>query len=304
MWNRLNWPPVEWLAGDADVVHAQSPLLIPARAAAQVITIHDLDFLSRPDRARAEMRRDYPALARTHAHRADHIVVSSHYAAGEVVRHLGVVPARVSVCSPGAPAWAREIAARRAYAIDPGSTILFVGTIDARKNVGGLLDAYERLKMRTPDAPPLVIAGRLTDAAAPLIDRVKSGTLANSVSFRGYVADHERPLLYQQARMVVLPSFEEGFGLPVLEAMACGVPVIVSNRGSLPEVAGDAAQPIDPDDVDGFAAQMKAMLDREAAVTAIARGRAQASRYTWEACATAALEVYRQAIAHRAGRAA
>ncbi|MGH9174875.1 MAG: glycosyltransferase, partial [Vicinamibacterales bacterium] len=106
MWNRLEWPPVEWLAGAADVVHVQSPLLIPAARAARVITIHDLHFLARPDRSEAEMQRDFPALVHEHAARADHIVVSSHYAAGEVMRELRVSPDRVTVCSPGAPEWA------------------------------------------------------------------------------------------------------------------------------------------------------------------------------------------------------
>ena len=91
-WNRLEWPPVEWLAGTHDVVHSQSPLLIPASAAAQVVTVHDLDFLRHPDQMSAEIRRDYPALARSHAARAHAVIVSSHYAAGEVTRELQLDP--------------------------------------------------------------------------------------------------------------------------------------------------------------------------------------------------------------------
>jgi len=300
-WNRLGWPPVEWLAGAADVVHAQTPLLIPSRGAAQVVTIHDLDFLNRPDRARAEMRRDFPALVHEHARRADHIVVSSHYTAGEVMRQLGVPRSRVTVCSPGAPAWAHTVARER-VATDLGSTILFLGTVDERKNVGGLLDAYASLRARRPDVPPLVIAGRVTDAAAPIVARATQAPLAGSVEVRGYVAHQDRPLLYRHARMLVLPSFEEGFGLPVLEAMACGVPVVVSNRGSLPEVAGAAATPVDPADVDGLALQMENLLDHDAARGAISRGLAQASTFTWDGCARSALDAYREAIANHASR--
>jgi glycosyltransferase involved in cell wall biosynthesis len=300
-WNRLGWPPVEWLTGHVDVVHGQTPLLIPSREAAQVITIHDLDFLTHPERARAEMRRDYPARVHAHARRADQIVVPSHYTAAEVVRQLDVPRPRITVCSPGAPAWAQDVARQRAGA-DTGSNILFLGTVDARKNVGGLLDAYARLRERRPDAPPLVIAGRVTDAAGALADRARQPPLAGAVEFRGYVAEHARPELYRHARMLVLPSFEEGFGLPVLEAMACGVPVVVSNRGSLPEVAGSAADPLAPEDVDGFAAEMERLLDREAARTAISRGLAQAARYTWDACAAAARDAYRVAVANHADR--
>jgi glycosyltransferase involved in cell wall biosynthesis len=102
--------------------------------------------------------------------------------------------------------------------------------------------------------------------------------------------------------MLVLPSYEEGFGLPVLEAMACGVPVIVSSRGSLPEVAGAAAAPIDPDDADGFTSQMRGLLDDRTAAAAAERGLAQASRYSWEACADAALRAYASAMEAHARR--
>ena len=105
-WNRLSFPPVEWLAGPADVVHAQTPLVIPATRAARVVTIHDLDFLLHPERAEAEMRRDFPALVRQHVRRADHVVVSSRYALGEVTSRLALPHAKVTVCSPGTPPWA------------------------------------------------------------------------------------------------------------------------------------------------------------------------------------------------------
>lgn len=300
-WNRLGWPPIEWFAGPADVVHAQSPLIIPARDAARVITIHDLDFLNHPERTHAEMQRDYPSLVRKHATRADQVVVSSQYTAREVVRQLGLPRHRLTVCSPGAPRWASEVAKQRAGS-DAGSTILFVGTLEPRKNVSGLLDAYEQLLARRPDAPTLVIAGRVPDTARALVARIERPPLAGSVEMRGYVALDERPALYRQARVLVLPSFEEGFGLPVLEAMASGVPVVISDRGSLPEVAGDAAIPIPPENVDALSAEIERLLDRDAARQAISRGLVQASRYSWESCAAAALDAYREAIANQARR--
>jgi alpha-1,3-rhamnosyl/mannosyltransferase len=108
--------------------------------------------------------------------------------------------------------------------------------------------------------------------------------------------------LYEQAQLLVLPSYEEGFGLPVLEAMACGVPVVVSSRGSLPEVAGAAASPIDPDDVDAFATEMRRLLDHAAAQEAGRRGLAQAARYSWTGCADAARQAYASAMEVHAGR--
>jgi glycosyltransferase involved in cell wall biosynthesis len=299
-WNRLGWPPVEWLAGQTDVVHAQSPLLIPATKAAQVVTIHDLDFMRHPERAEAEMRRDFPRLVSDHARRADHVIVSSHYAAREVIAKFDLLPNKVSVCSPGAPDWAHAIARERAATPgSPGTVILFMGTLEPRKNIGALLDAYARLRGRSADAPPLVLAGRAKAAVERELERVRTAPLTGNVSLRGYVSQQERQRLYREARMLVLPSLEEGFGLPVLEAMACGVPVVVSNRGSLPEVVGDAASPVDPDDVQGMALEMERVLDPDVARSAVSRGLAQAARYSWDACAASAREAYRAAVAAR-----
>jgi glycosyltransferase involved in cell wall biosynthesis len=300
-WHRLEWPPVEWLTGSCDVVHSQSPLLIPASRAAQVTTIHDLHFLAHPERSEREIRRDYPALVHDHARRADHIVVSSGYAAGEVQRQLGVAPQRLTVCRPGTPAWAADVARAR---IDgrAAPAIVFIGTVDARKNVGGLLAAYARLRDRRPDAPPLIIAGGVRESARGELERARAGPIAGHVDIRGYVSEAERRALYRDAALLALPSFEEGFGLPVLEAMACGVPVVISDRGSLPEVAGAAATPVAPDDVEALSREMERLLDPAAAREAAARGLQQAARFTWRGCAEAALGAYHAAVAARRER--
>jgi glycosyltransferase involved in cell wall biosynthesis len=299
-WNRLEWPPVEWLASDHDVVHSQSPMLIPATSAAQVVTIHDLDFLRHPDQMAAEIRRDYPRLARSHAARADAIVVSSNYAATEVTRELGVSRSRVHVCPPGRPDWSAAVAARQAAR--RGTNILFLGTLNLRKNVGTLLEAYARLRAQVADAPPLILAGHATPASARWAARAQEPPLAGHVEITGYVDTAKRIELFANARMLVLPSYDEGFGLPVLEAMACGVPVVVSSRGSLPEVAGGAAEPVDPDDAEAMAARMRALLDDSHADSAAQRGLLQASQYSWAACAAAARQAYASALevhAHR-----
>lgn len=298
-WNRLEWPAVEWLAGRCDVVHSQSPLLIPTRTAAQVVTVHDLDFLRHPDQMTAEIRRDYPALARSHAARAHAVIVSSHYAAAEVTRELQLEASRVHVCPPGKPSWSDDVLARRAKS--RREHILFMGTLSLRKNVGTLLEAYARLRSRKADAPPLVLAGHRTPASARWEARCDEPPLKGHVEITGYVDTATRIDLYEHASMLVLPSYEEGFGLPVLEAMACGVPVIVSSRGSLPEVAGAAATPIDPDDVEGFAREMQSVIERDPA-DRIAQGVAQAARYSWSSCAAAARQAYQSAIEVHARR--
>jgi glycosyltransferase involved in cell wall biosynthesis len=297
-WHRLAWPPVEWLAGRADIVHAAHPLLIPARHAAQVITIHDLFFLTDPERTRAEIRRDYVPLAAAHARRAHAVITSTEHGKALVADRLGVAPERIYVCPPGAPTWERLGGAPHAAA---GGVILFLGTLEPRKNIGVLLDAYELLLARRPATPRLVIAGRATPDAAAWLDRVARPPLAGHVTHLGYVSPAERESLYASARALVLPSLDEGFGLTALEAMAAGVPAVVSNRGSLPEVVGQAGVLIDPLDPAALAAALERLIDDEGA--ALDRSRAglmRARDFTWSAAAATLRRAYRDAVRRRA----
>jgi glycosyltransferase involved in cell wall biosynthesis len=300
LWHRAGWPPVEMLAGEFDVAHSAHPLLMPARRAAQVVTIHDLFFLANPERTRGEIRRDYPALVGAHARRADAVITSSQHVRGLVCRELGVPPDRVYVCSPGAPAWRRLGGAPRAP-LD--GSILFLGTLEPRKNLGVLLDAYERLADRMSAAPRLVLAGAATPEAAPWLERIARPPLQGHVVHFGYVPDHQREGMYAGARVLVLPSLDEGFGLPVLEAMAAGIPVIVANRGALPEVVGDAGIVVEPDDVEGLAAAIARVVLEPA--WAAERGQASLDRaraFTWTTAAATLRQAYRDAVARRVER--
>ena len=321
-WHRLGWPSAERVTGRTfDVTHSSHPLLLPARHAAHVVTIHDLDFLTHPERTRAEIRRDYPALARAHALRADRILVPSAFTAGEVERLLGVPRDRLSVCPPGAPGWA-PCAAR-----PKNGYVLFVGTLEPRKNIGGLLDAYERLLHGPAGAsalsaaaslaeaerrreaghygmpgavPELVLAGKATEDAREWLGRLERPPLEGVVRHLGYVDADRRRALFEGARMLVMPSFEEGFGLPVLEAMSLGVPVVASNRGSLPEVLGGAGPLVDPEDPEALAQAIARMLSDDAyAALCAARGIARARQFDWAVTARRVHDTYLQAIEHR-----
>jgi len=306
-WHRWEWPPVESLAGERfDVTHSLHPLLMPSTQAAQVVTIHDLNFLSHPERTSAEIRRDYPALARAHANRADRVIVVSAFTRREVERRLGVPADRIAVCPPGAPSWSpRQQAPRQGY-------ILFFGTLEPRKNVGGLLDAYERLiernafvaqPFRAATIPELVLAGKATDSARAWLDRIAQPPLQGTVRHIGYVDADKRQALYDGARLVVQPSFEEGFGLPVLEAMSLGVPVVAANRGSLPELVGDAGALFDPERPDEIATAIERVLaDDNYAAACAAKGLARARDFSWERTARLVVDVYRQAIDEHARR--
>lgn len=300
-WHHAGWPPIEWLAGPCDVVHSPTPLVVPARHAAQIVTVFDLYFLTPEAGALTAAQRDFAALARRHVTRADHVVTGSAHAANLVVRRFGVDPARITSTPLGAPRWADEVLGARRDS--PGHTILFIGTLEPRKNVGLLLDAYARLRARRGDAPPLVLAGAVPDSGRAWVARATSPPLAPHVRVEGYVSEARRRELYAEARVVALPSRDEGFGLPALEALACGVPVVATPVGAIPEVVGDAALLAPLDDPDAWAAALEACLDDARGRDLAARGRRRAAAFTWAETAAATLAAYRAAIAARARRA-
>lgn len=280
-WHRLEWPAVERLGARPDVAWSLHPLLMPARSAAQVVTIYDLYFLDHPEATTGEIRRDYATLARTHAQRAAGIVTISEYTASQIVERFGVPRDKVVVCHPGAPAWTRRL---------PAATmgpILHVGTIEPRKNVGALIRAYARLVSRMPDAPPLVFVGRHPHAPDTLLGE-HAPALRGRVTFRGYVTDAERQRLYTEASMLVVPSADEGFGMPAVEAMTVGVPVIAASRGALPEVIGDAGLLLNVDDEGVLPDAMARLLQDQTLRAQLAdAGVMRARRFNWDTAAAA-----------------
>jgi glycosyltransferase involved in cell wall biosynthesis len=302
-WHRLGWPAIESLTNARfDVAHSPHPLLLPSRTAARVVTIHDLYFLTHPERGRAEIRRDYPALARRHAHQADRIIVPSQFTARDVEQRLEVPAERISVCRHGRPDWPPRLAPP-----DVDGYVLFLGTLEPRKNVGGLLDAWERLAARGPKGgppgralPELVLAGQATDAAQPWLERIARPPLAGLVRHLGYVDSARRRELFAGARLLVQPSFEEGFGLPVLEAMTVGVPVVAARRGALPEVLGDAGLLVDPDNPDEIAAAIAQLIDDDGlAAESASKGLIRSRDFDWERTAHGVYDAYQRAIQHR-----
>jgi len=261
-WHRWQWPPVETLTRfDYDVVHAAHPIRIPSRRAAQVVTVHDLDFLRHPERTRAEIRRDYPALAPAHIRAADAVLAVSATTARDIESLTGHPASRVIVAPLGRPDWPH----RREEPAD--GVILFFGTIEPRKNVDSLLDAYAWLIAQRDAAgratPPLVLAGSAGGGADALLARTRQAPLLGRVEVLGYVDPDVRLDTYRRAIALVMPSHAEGFGLPAHEAMTVGVPVIAADAGALPEVLGGAGALYPPGDVDALCATLNTMIDDE-----------------------------------------
>ncbi len=293
--------PIELARIRCDLLH--SPDFIPPLHTApfpvrgrhrRIITVHDLTFLRYPQFLTAESRRYYNGQVARAVTIADHILADSHATKADLIDLLGVPASKVTVVwlAPDARFKPQPLRAGRPGV--PDRYLLFVGTFEPRKNVAGLLSAYRLLLDRDTSAPPLVIAGRrgwLFDKALARVERLG---LHRRVLFLDAPADDDLVALYNGAATLALPSYYEGFGLPVLEAMACGVPVVISDRGSLPEIAGGAALVVDPDDADALATAIEQILhDPSLAEQLRQKGLARAAEFTWERCARETLAVYR-----------
>jgi glycosyltransferase involved in cell wall biosynthesis len=235
----------------------------------------------------------------------DAVATDSEHARAALVRYLGLRPDRVPVIPlgvdagrfrPVAPDAARAAAAR--YGLT-GPYVLYVGAYQARKNILGLIEAFTRVRRAQPGLR-LALAGPSLWAYPALRERVDA-LPPQAVHVLGYVAEPDLPALYSAASVYVLPSLYEGFGIPVLEAMACGTPVVCSTASSLPEVAGDAALLVDPNDPGAIAAAiLRAATDRDLAEDLRRRGLARARGFTWERTAGGYAALYRALAGHQA----
>lgn len=279
-----------------------SPDFIPPYRGAQkhVITIHDLHFLRYPEFQTSDSLRYYAQQIHAAVAHADHIFAQTEGTRQEIVGRLNVPSDKVTVHLLGVnPAFqvldtATVAACRERYRI-PKNYLLFVGTIEPRKNLPGLIEAYQQLKARYQDMPPLVIVGHTGWNAEPSLQAMK--TAGNSVIWLQGVPFEDLPALYNGAMLLVLPSFHEGFGMPAVEAMACGTPVVVARRGSLPEVVGEAGVYIDPEDATAIAHAIATLLDdSQRAADFIQKGLKRANQFTWAHTAQIALNVYRNVL--------
>jgi glycosyltransferase involved in cell wall biosynthesis len=269
-----------------------------------VVTVHDLAFLAHPEAFHPSKRRYLMLMTRLSVHRARRVIAVSAHTKGDLVRHFGVAPDKVTVI-PNAmddrfrPATNPD--ARAQFTRDhhlPERFILFVGTLEPRKNLRRLIDAFARLARDDHEVALVIVgaSGWMTSDLAPLAE---AHGLADRIVFTGYVADDELPRWYQAATLFCYPSLYEGFGLPVLEAMACGTPVVTSNTSSIPELASGAAARIDPTDVAALADALGALLADAPRRAEMSRaGIARARSYSWERTAAATYAVIAEAAHH------
>ena len=288
----------ELLRHRLDLLHSPDFIAPLWGAKRHIITVHDLSFIHYPEYITSASRQYYNGQIEASVKRADHILVPSYASKQDLIDILDVSPAAITVHWHGVEENLVPLSPDETMpVIDslnlPPEYLLFVGTIEPRKNLVGLASAYRELLQEMPDAPKLVIAGRAGWHFEQLMADIAAIGVNASIEFRHDVTDEQLPALYNCAIALITPSYYEGFGLPALEAMACGTLPIVSNVASLPEVTGDVGLKVDPHDATCIADAMKTVLTDSAFCAAqSAAGIERAKLFTWSATAKIVQDSY------------
>jgi glycosyltransferase involved in cell wall biosynthesis len=289
-WHRFQIPvPVETVTGPIDLYHAPDFVLPPTRARS-LLTVHDLSFERDPESAAPGLRRYLKTVVPRSIHRANHVIAVSEATKRDIVELYQVPENKITVLYEGVDAIFRPTpnpGIRTKYDLGNGPYIFSVSTIQPRKNYQRLIQAMAAL----PAEYNLVIAGGKGWMYDAIFAEAEQPAIQGRVKFIGFVPDDDLPALYTEAAALAYPSLYEGFGLPLLEAMACGTPTLTSNVSCLPEVAGDAAVLVDPLSVEAIAAGLAQCLhEREAWV---AKGFTRAAQFRWNDVAAQLLALYK-----------
>jgi glycosyltransferase involved in cell wall biosynthesis len=277
-------------------LHYTRPMRLPC---ASVVTFHDMTFFLFPRLHTLSKRLYFPQAIRLSARKADALIADSESTRQDTIRLLGIPPTRIHTVPLGvSPAFhpvheAGSLEAVRLRYSLPEHFILYVGLVEPRKNLPMLLRAYQRLQ--GSGAPALVIVGRSGWGVEQVFKLVEALAIQEKVHFSGYIPAEDLPIVYNLADVFVYPSLYEGFGLPPLEAMACGTPVITTAVSSLPEHVGDAGILIPPQDEEAlFQALVKVLQDPDLRGELSRKGPERAAQYSWNRTAQETLNVYRQ----------
>jgi glycosyltransferase involved in cell wall biosynthesis len=305
-WHRLKLPlPVDLITGPVDVFHSPDFVLPPVRRARTLLTVHDLAFLLYPECADESLREYLERAVPRSVRRADFVVADSENTRNDVICLLGARPERVEVVPGGVDPMFRPVedeqqlaSFRERFELGDQPFILSVGVIEPRKNHRLLFQAYELLRERRKVPHRLVVVGRRGWLWEDAIAQAERSAFRDDIIFLGFVPDEDLPTMYSAASVFAFPSLYEGFGLPPLEAMACGTPVVVSKSSSLPEVVGEAGLQVDAQDPDGLAAALELLiLDEPLRADLRRRGIERAATFSWSAAASKLLAVYRKLAA-------
>ncbi|MDR1559684.1 MAG: glycosyltransferase family 4 protein [Clostridiales bacterium] len=274
---------------DADISLFFNFIAPPGAAGRSIIVIHDMCYLAFPETVRFRTKAMLDLSLKASVRRASAIITDSEFSKSEIVKYMGVDPDRVTVAHCGVdtrvfyPAEADRLdRAKKKYGI-PDTYLLYAGTLEPRKNIERLIEAYAGLLIEEPSAPSLVLTGRKGWLYDSIFEKVRTHGLEERIIFTGYIDGADMPALLSGTLVFLFPSLYEGFGMPPLEAMACGAPVLTSTAASLPEVVGDAAVMVDPYDTKAIKEGMKRLINDPALRRDLsAKGPERAKKFSWE----------------------
>lgn len=308
LWHRLDspLPPVEWFTGGPiDLLHATDFVLPPSRARRKLLTVHDLAFLFYPDAAMPSLHHYLNVVVPRSVRRADGLIADSYHTARDLTGQWQVAPERITVVQGAVDALRfhpvtdpqRLAAVRQRYGIGAGPFILGLSRLEPRKNFARLIEAFAAARAAGSLPHRLVIGGSKGWLYDAIFARAQELHLGDLVHFPGFIDDADLAALYSAADLFAYPSLYEGFGLPVLEAMACGTPVLTANNSCLPEAGGPGAIYVDAEDVDSIAAGLVRLAgDRSLRAELRRAGMAHAATFTWERSAQQLLAAYRKML--------
>lgn len=292
IWKKNSWPTYDFFFGDSDVYHFPNFVIRPLKKGRSVVTIHDVSFLRYPQFTEPKNLRFLKSKIEETLRVADQIIVDSFFTKEELLSFFKVPEDRVHVIHLGL-----NDEFKPSSSIQKKSAILFVGTLEPRKNLETLFKSFKIFLDRTNSDVSLLIAGMKGWLYEGIFKSLEGHRYRDKIQFLDYVSDEDLPKLYQSASLFIYPSFYEGFGLPPLEAMACGVPVIASKRGSLPEVLGNAPKWINPYNPEELSFAIEEVLtDTRLRESLIRNGFDQAKKFDWEKAAYETLQVYQKAL--------
>lgn len=303
-WYRLRLPlPVQWVTGDLDLFHSPDFVLPPVRGhIPTLLTVHDLSFAHYPHVFTPALIKYLNTVVPWSVARATHILADSEATKRDLMAVWHVPEAKITVLYSGVDVRFRPVespqeitAVRAKYDLGERPYLVSVGTVQPRKNYQMLIRAFTPLAAELPHN--LYIAGGKGWLYEEMLAEIERQGLNGRVRFIGFVDDADLPALYSGASLFAFPSLYEGFGLPLLEAMGCGVPVLTSNASSLPEVAGEAAVQLSPHDEAAWTAALRTLLQDPGQRThLVAAGFRQARQFTWQKSAQKLLQVYKRLL--------
>lgn len=316
LWHRLNvpFPRAEWFTGGPlDLFHATDFVMAPNNARRKLVTVHDLAFLFYPDASMPSLHRYLNVVVPRSVKRADHILADSQHTAHDLQRVWQIPAESISVVQ-GAVDHERfrpvmmddeaalheekaQSAVRAKYKIGDGPYILALSTLQPRKNFSRLVEAYSRSREEGKLAHRLIIGGKKGWLYDEIFAQVEALGLANEVIFPGFIDDADLPTLYRAADFFAYPSLYEGFGLPIVEAMACGTPVLTGNNSCLPEAGGDGALYVEAEDLESIAdGIIKLASDTQLRERLRQAGLVQAANFTWQRSAEQLFSAYQKQL--------